>query len=79
VPASLRPAAPQADETVTARPVTWLDLVERWDLVTYDLSRLHRVDLHHPDTLARPWPGIRSMILGLLGDPNSRLRADLEE
>lgn len=61
VPTDLKPkAAP------TGRAYWWADIVSRWDLVALDLSERHHVDLHDPAVLARPWPGIRGMILGLL-------------
>ena len=31
-----------------------------------DLAERYHVDLYDPAVLARPWPGVRSMILGLL-------------
>lgn len=55
---------------------SWLALVEQWPLVLADLSLHHHIDLYEPAVLARPWPGIRTMIFSLL-DHDTRLRAAL--
>jgi len=52
--------------------IWWADIVPHWGLVVADLSERHHVDLYDPQVLARPWPGVRSMILGLLSE-DSRL------
>jgi len=41
--------------------------------VCLDLSERHSLDLYDPAILARPWPGVRGMILGSLTDPTTRL------
>ncbi|MDJ1113239.1 hypothetical protein [Microbacterium dauci] len=41
-----------------------------------DLAKEYGVDLWDPAILARPWPGIRTMIFSLLDSP-TRLRAVL--
>ena len=61
VPPELKPAAAKA-----GKPVWWGDILANWNAVVLDLSERHGVDLYDPAVLARPWPGVRSMILGLL-------------
>lgn len=68
VPASLKPAAPTA--TTAGRQVWWTDIVAYWDLVHRDLAERYHLDLHDPAVLARPWPGVRNLILGLLTEPS---------
>jgi len=46
--------------------IWWADIIPHWGLVVADLSERHHVDLYDPQVLARPWPGVRDMILGLL-------------
>lgn len=53
-----------------------LALVTNWRLVVADLAREFHVDLYDPAVLARPWPGVRTMIFSLL-DSDTRLRAAL--
>ncbi|WP_169834214.1 hypothetical protein [Oerskovia enterophila] len=36
-----------------------------------DLAHLYGIDLYDPAVLARPWPGIRTMILSLLHRPSA--------
>lgn len=55
------------------RLIGWADILPHWDVVCLDLSERHRLDLHDPAVLARPWPGVRAMILSSLSDPDSRL------
>jgi hypothetical protein len=55
------------------RDIWWTDIVQHWDLVLADLLQLYHIDLYDPAVLARPWPGVRARILGLLHEP-SRLR-----
>lgn len=62
---------------VTGRQVWLIDLVTRWDLVVRDLVAIYHVDLHDPAVLHRSWPGVRSLIFGLLSEPKSRLAAAL--
>jgi hypothetical protein len=55
-----------------AAPVLgWTHLVGVWGYVVADLAALYRVDLWDPAVLARPWPGVRTLILGLLDRPDS--------
>lgn len=51
-------------------------LVDNWQIVVADLALHYHVDLYDPDVLARPWPGIRTMIFSLIDTP-TRLRAAL--
>jgi hypothetical protein len=63
---------------VTAgRAYDWPDIVPHWREVTLDLSEIHHIDLHDPAVRARPWPGVRTMIFGLLS-ADSRLAHALE-
>jgi hypothetical protein len=78
VPAHLRRPAPAATEP-SGPLVWWSTIAAHWDLVVCDLTAIHGVDLHHPGTLERPWPGVRTLILGLLQEPTSRLRRVLRE
>lgn len=54
------------------------DIVTHWDLVIRDLADRYTVDLYDPAVLARPWPGIRTLIYGLAEEP-SRLSRALEK
>lgn len=66
----MKPAA------ITAKPgrtIYWADIVPHWDLVVRDLASLYRLNLYDPAVLASPWPGVRTLILGLLSEPSSRL------
>lgn len=53
-----------------------LGLVTNWRLVVADLALHFHVDLYDPAVLARPWPGVRTMIFSLI-DSDTRLRAAL--
>ena len=53
-----------------------LALVTNWKLVVADLASEFGVDLYDPAVLARPWPGVRTMIFSLIDSP-TRLRAVL--
>jgi hypothetical protein len=53
-----------------------LALITNWKLVVADLAKEFGVDLYDPIVLARPWPGVRTMIFSLLDMP-TRLRAKL--
>jgi hypothetical protein len=54
-----------------------LAIVTHWRLVIADLAEIYGVDLYDPQVLARPWPGVRTMLFALLDHPNSRLRRAL--
>jgi hypothetical protein len=78
VPENLKP------ESINAKPGTAeavdvdgsiLALVTHWRLVVAELAE-RGVDLYDPAVLARPWPGVRTLIFSLL-DSNTRLRAAL--
>ena len=69
IPSNLKP---KAAAPTGGRTFWWSDIVPHWGAVVVDLSELHHVDLHDPAVLARPWPGVRSMIFGLL-QADSRL------
>jgi len=68
VPAALKPAAPTTSST--GRQVWWTDIVTQWGLVHRDLAERYQLDLYDPAVLARPWPGVRTLILGLLSEPS---------
>jgi hypothetical protein len=51
--------------------------VAHWSEVVADLAETFGVDLYDDAVLARPWPGVRTMILSLLSAP-SRLAAALK-
>lgn len=79
MPPTLRPepsaaveakSGPKIDHSLSA-------LLENWQIVLADLSLHHHIDLYDPAILARPWPGIRTMIFSLIDQPDSRLRAAL--
>jgi hypothetical protein len=57
--------------------VGWPDILPRWSLVVADLARLYGIDLTDPATWERPWAPVRGLILALLNEPTSRLRAAL--
>ncbi|MGV8972915.1 MAG: hypothetical protein ACOH10_11385 [Rhodoglobus sp.] len=53
-------------KAATGRAYWWADVVGHWDLVIADLAERFGIDLYDPAVLARPWPGVRTLILGLL-------------
>lgn len=73
IPAALKPSAPAP---ATRGSIWWADIVPHWGLVQRDLAEKYQLDLHDPAVLARPWPGVRGLILGLLTEP-SRLATAL--
>jgi hypothetical protein len=76
IPAGLKPETPTTD--TRGRQIWWTDIVRHWDLVIQDLAEKYGIDLYDPAVLARPWPGVRTLILGLLSSP-SRLARALEK
>lgn len=75
VPAELKPRhegpagdKPQIDQS-------WLAIVQQWRIVVAELME-RGVDLYDPAVLARPWPGVRTLIFSLL-ESDTRLRAAL--
>ena len=54
-----------------------LAVVTHWRLVVADLAERFGIDLYDPAVLARPWPGVRTMVFSLLEMPDSRLHAAL--
>ncbi|PPG34526.1 hypothetical protein C5C25_00450 [Rathayibacter sp. AY2B9] len=61
-------AAPEVDGSLLA-------IVSHWRLVVAELAE-RNIDLYDPAVLARPWPGVRTVIFSLL-DSNTRLRLAL--
>ncbi|MGF1661464.1 MAG: hypothetical protein ACFCVG_03165 [Kineosporiaceae bacterium] len=79
VPPGARPPTPAPAPPQGAPVWWWSTIAARWDLVIRDLSALHGIDLHDSRTLDSPWPGVRTLILGLVSEPGSRLRQALVE
>ena len=79
MPAELRPAPPKEAAAATAADVdgSLLGLVTHWRLVIAEMAEVYGVDLYDPAVLARPWPGVRTMIFALLERPGGRLRGAL--
>jgi hypothetical protein len=42
-----------------------------------ELAARFGIDLYDPAVLARPWPGVRTMIYALAGDPTTLLHRSL--
>lgn len=63
----------------TAKPVdidgSVLALLTHWRIVVAELAE-RGVDLYDPAVLARPWPGVRTLIFALIDSP-TRLRKAL--
>lgn len=57
--------------------VGWFHILANWNAVVWDLSAIHGIDVYDPAVLARPWPGVRTLILGLVDEPSSRLHRAL--
>jgi hypothetical protein len=77
VPQNLKP---EAIATASKTPAPEIDgsllaIVTHWRLVVAELAE-RGIDLYDPAVLARPWPGVRTVIFSLL-DSNTRLRAAL--
>jgi hypothetical protein len=75
IPPELKPVA---EDDAPGRSVWWSDIIEHWGEVLCDMSEVYGIDLYDPVVLARPWPGVRTMVLGLLSRP-SRLSHALED
>lgn len=76
VPDAMKPERPVLGPG--GKPVPKVDgsicaLVENWRVVVADLALHFGVDLYDPAVLARPWPGVRTMIYSLVGS-DTRLR-----
>jgi hypothetical protein len=69
---------PKAVLPASGRPIWWADITPHWDLVCADMAERYRVDLYDAAVLARPWLGVRAMILGLLA-VESRLTTALRK
>lgn len=78
MPAHLKPGGITAptDPAKVEIDGSWTALVRHWPLVIADLSQIHGLDLYDPAVLARPWPGVRTLIFDLLDRP-TRLREAL--
>lgn len=76
-PAESLAMAASTDSAPAKREVdfTLYGLLSNWRLVVDELGRLG-IDLYDAEVLARPWPGIRTVIFGLL-DRDTLLRAVL--
>ena len=62
-----------AAPVVPDKVIWWAHIVQHWDLVIADMASLFGVDLYDPAVLARPSPGIRTLILTLPDHPRSLL------
>lgn len=51
------------------------DILGHWDAIAADLAEKFHLDLYAPHVRARPWPGIRNLIFGLLNEPSRLSRA----
>lgn len=72
-----KPAAPPSTSKPSDIDDSWLAIVQQWRVVVAELMR-EGVDLYDPVVLARPWPGVRTLIFSLL-DTSPRLRAALRK
>jgi len=52
-------------------------IAAHWRIVVAEMAEVYGVDLYDPAILARPWPGVRTMIFALLERPHGHLRAAL--
>lgn len=79
VPPELRPPPPTqaAGQKGPKIDGSLLAIVTHWRLVVADMAEVYHIDLYHPDVLAGPWQGIRTMLFALLDRPGTRLRAAL--
>lgn len=77
VPADLRPEALSAVPAAKGIELddSILAIVTHWRIVVAELME-RGVDLYDPAVLARPWPGVRTLIFSLL-DSDTRLRRAL--
>jgi len=76
IPAAVQAAMAPGTAAAAGEPervIWWWDIVQHWDLVLADMASLFGVDLYDPAVLARPSPGIRTLILTLPGNPRSLL------
>lgn len=49
----------------------WYHIVTHWDAVLTDMAEVYGLDLYDPAVQARPWPGVRTLILSLLRRPST--------
>jgi hypothetical protein len=56
---------------------SWSAITAQWDVVVAELAARYGVDLYDPAIRARPWPGVRTMIYALAGDPGTLLHRRL--
>lgn len=77
IPQNLKPVhdGPAAPAQVPEIDGSWLAIVQNWRIVVAELIE-RGVDLYDPAVLARPWPGVRTLIFSLL-ESDTRLRAAL--
>lgn len=76
-PPDLKPEAPKAEAAGQAagRNIWWSDILPHWDRVVCDMAARYGIDLYDPAVLARPWPGVRTMIFGLINGDGQLARA----
>jgi hypothetical protein len=73
VPPELKPAAPAVAPTGPHLDDSWFAITSHWPVVVAELAGRFHVDLYDPAVRARPWPGVRTMIYALAGDPTTHL------
>lgn len=72
-------ATAKADSSKPKVDGSLLGIVTHWRVVVADMARVYGLDLYDPDVLARPWPGVRTMLFALLDMPDSWLRRALAD
>ena len=75
----MRPAPPTETGGGASVDRSLLAVVSHWGLAVADLAQFYGLDMFDPAVLARPWPGVRTMLLSLLDMPGSRLNAALTD
>ena len=73
----MRPAHTAASPSAPTIDGSLLAIVSQWRIVVAEMAEVYGLDLYDPAVLARPWPGVRTMIFALLDRPGSRLREAL--
>ncbi len=77
MPAELRPEAPKSAFKAPVVDGSLSAIASHWRIVLAEMAEVYGVDLYDPAVLARPWPGVRTMIFALLERPGGRLRGAL--
>ena len=77
MPQELRPEAPKAAFKAPTVDGSLSAIATHWRIVVAEMAEVYGLDLYDPAVLARPWPGVRTMIFALLERPHGHLRAAL--